>query len=88
MWLCAVLGPKLVKEYQRKFGGQKIWIPKKGTALPCRYCPHRERHLRLLRRRGWSAQRLARRFDLTVKRVYELLQGAPQFRPRRFPSRA
>lgn len=74
LWLFAALGPRRFAELQRRFGGRRIWIAKYSGGLPCPHCPRRDRHLRLLRLRGASAARLARRFRLTPKHVYAVLK--------------
>ena len=62
-------GEKLFKEIQKIFGGKRIWIPKTGHSFSCKYCEDRNTHILKLYRRGASIKWLAKKFDLSNKRV-------------------
>lgn len=76
LWLYMKLGPKGFREFQRRFAGSKVWVPKYSCRQPCRYCPLRDVHIHLLRRQGSGVSGIAKRFDLTVKRIYEILKNS------------
>lgn len=74
LWLYVSLGPRRFRTFQRKFGGRRVLIPKYPITSPCHYCPYRTRHMKILRKKGLSPSRIARRFGLSTKHVYALLK--------------
>jgi Mor family transcriptional regulator len=74
MELLALLGREKFRALQERFGGRRIWIPKSGGALLCRFCPTRDEHIRQLRHEGRSVAWIAQQFGLSEKRVYGILE--------------
>lgn len=75
--LIEIVGADRFQKVQKMFGGQRVWIPKAGAEQPCRRCPDRDRRIQELRHSGSSVVELAERFGLSSKRVYAILNSAP-----------
>lgn len=74
LWLWVVLGGRAFSEFQKKFGGRKMWIPKYKNIFPCACCPYRCLHIQMLHAQGKSVRWLAKRFGLSAKHLYALLK--------------
>lgn len=75
LWLWFALGPKTFRHFQKQFGGRYVWIAKHGALYPCRYCPYRSAHIRILRKKGIPARQLSKRFHISSKHAYSLIKG-------------
>ncbi|MEW6557207.1 MAG: Mor transcription activator family protein [Elusimicrobiota bacterium] len=74
-----IIGEKIYKELRKKFGGQEIYIPKIGNPGGKRtYHEGRNNKIRLLKMNNpkkWTNVRLAKKFNLTVRRIQQILRS-------------
>ena len=76
--LLDLLGPEKFRSLLKRFGGQRIWIPKPGGPVLCKRCPERNPHIRKLYRRGKPVAWIAEKFALSEKRVYTILESGQE----------
>lgn len=70
--LLAILGKRKFATLQKALGGNRVWIPKHGTRIPCELCSRRNRCIRLWKRRGFSVIAIARFLQVSPKTVYRI----------------
>lgn len=74
--LLQVLGAPALRILQQAFGGRRVWVPKKGTRLPCIACEERDDCIGQWRRQGSTVASIARHLGVSPKTVYRVLEAA------------
>ncbi len=78
--LLKLLGPKKFLLVQEVFGGRRMWIPKKGSRLPCAACAERPACIRHWRKGGRTPAAIADHLGISQKSVYRILGARSQGR--------
>jgi hypothetical protein len=73
--LLKILGPQKLAALQKVFGGQRIWVPKKGQSMLCGTCRKRDCCIRLWRGKGYSVSKISESLALSPKSVYRILEA-------------
>lgn len=73
--LSDVLDKKTFERVCRELGGRRIWIPKNGNSghHDGGYYKNRNRMIKTLNKRGESIQELSAKFNISLKRIYNIL---------------
>ena len=70
-----VVGKRKFRKLQKSLGGKRIWIPKRGNSgqRDKQFYEKRNKRIRNLRKKGKTVQELAIKYNLSEKRIYNIL---------------